>query len=289
MEHFIYWWQHIPEHLNPIAFKIGSFQLTYYALAYIFGFAITYFLVLYRLKTEKWEYSKEIVQDGFLYGSLAAIIGGRLGHVVLHDFRYFMANPLKIVCPFDFSNGLRYTGISGMAFYGAAIGIVIFSIIFCRMNKMKYLHFMDLFTPAIPIGYTLGRMANFINGEFYGRITNLPWGMYFPYAPTHALRYPSQLYEAFFEGIVLFVILWSLRKKKYCDGFISGLYLIGYGLFRFFIEFVRQPDPDYISRLILGIFTMGQIFCMLMVLSGVSIIFIKRSVDRGRNKKIAAY
>ena len=174
MEQFLYWWQHIPEHLNTIAFKIGSFQLTYYALAYIFGFASTYFLVLYRLKTEKWEYSKEIVQDGFLYGSLAAIIGGRLGHVVLHDFRYFMTNPLKIVCPFDFSNGFHYTGISGMAFYGAVIGVIIGSIIFCRMNKIRYLHFMDLFTPAIPIGYTLGRVANFINGESYGRVTSLP-------------------------------------------------------------------------------------------------------------------
>lgn len=274
----------MPEHLNPIAFKIGSFQLTYYALAYIFGFAITYFLVLYRLNSEKWEYSRRIVQDGFLYGSLAAIIGGRLGYVVLHDFRYFMANPLKIVCPFDFSNGFRYTGISGMAFYGAAIGIIIVSIIFCRLNKINYLHFMDLFTPAIPIGYTLGRIANFINGEFYGRITNLPWGMYFPSAPTHALRHPSQLYEAFFEGVVLFIILWSLRNKRYFDGFISGLYLIGYGLFRFFVEFARQPD--HVSGLILNLFTIGQAFCMFMVISGVITMLIMRRINMRRNKKI---
>ena len=282
-EQLLNWWQHIPEHLNPIVFKIGSFQLTYYALAYIFGFAITYFLVLYRLKSEKWEFSREIVQDGFLYGSLGAIIGGRLGYVVLHNFRYFMANPLKIVCPFDFSNGFRYTGISGMAFYGAVIGIIIVSIIFCRLNKIYYLRFMDLFTPAIPIGYTLGRIANFINGEFYGRITTLPWGMYFSAAPTHALRHPSQLYEAFFEGIVLFIILWSLRKKRYFDGFISGLYLTGYGVFRFFIEFVRQPD--HTSGLILNLFSIGQVLCVFMVTSGISLMLIARLISMRRNKK----
>ena len=282
-EQLLNWWQHIPQHLNPIAFQIGGFHLTYYALAYIFGFAITYFLVVYRLKSEKWEYSVEIVQEGFLFGSLSAIIGGRLGHVVLQDFRYYMANPLKIVCPFDFSNGFRYTGISGMAFYGAVIGVVIGSIIFCRMNKIRYLHFMDLFTPAIPIGYTLGRVANFINGESYGRVTNLPWGMYFPLAPTHALRHPSQLYEAFFEGIVLFIILWSLRKKKYFDGFISGLYLVGYGSVRFFVEFVRQPDQA--SGLLLGFLTIGQVFCVIMVLSGVAAMLIIRSNTLGRAKK----
>lgn len=273
----------MPQYLDPVAIEIGGFRLSYYALAYIFGFAIAYLLVLYRLKSEEWEYSVETVQDGFLCGSLAAVIGGRLGYVALHDFTYYMANPLKIVSPFDLSDGFRYSGISGMAFYGAVIGVVISSIIFCRVKKIRYLRFMDLFTPAIPIGYTLGRAANFINGELYGRITNLPWGMYFPSDPTHALRHPSQLYEALFEGVLLFIILWSLRKKKYFDGFISCLYLIGYGSFRFFIEFVRQPDS--VSAPMAGFFTMGQVFCMLMVLSGVTIILIKRPHDMRCNNR----
>jgi phosphatidylglycerol:prolipoprotein diacylglycerol transferase len=285
IERFLNWWQYIPRHLDPVAFKIGGFQLSYYALAYIFGFAVTYFLVLYRLKNEKLEYSVETVQEAFLCGSLAALIGGRLGYVVLHDFRYYMANPLMIVCPFDPSNGFRYTGISGMAYYGAVIGVIIVSIIFCRMNKIRYLRFMDLFTPAIPIGYTLGRIANFINGEFYGRVTNCAWGMYFPSDPIHALRHPSQLYEAFFEGIVLFIILWSLRKKKYFDGFISGLYIVGYGIFRFFVEFARQPD--HISGLIFGVFSIGQLFCVLMAVSGIAAMLIIRSADT-RGKKIAS-
>ena len=274
-ERFFYWWQHIPQHLDPVAFTIGGFQLSYYALAYIFGFGVTYLLVLYRLKSEKWEYSVELVQEAFLIGSLAAVIGGRLGYVVLHDFRYYMANPLKIICPFDLSGGFRYTGISGMAFYGAVIGIIIASIIFCRVNKIRYLHFMDLFTPAIPIGYTLGRVANFINGEFYGRATGLAWGMYFPFDQSQTLRHPSQLYEAFFEGIILFIVLWSLRKKRYFDGFISGLYLVGYGAFRFVVEFARQPD--HVSGLIFGGLSIGQIFCMSMVVSGIVAMLIIRS------------
>jgi phosphatidylglycerol:prolipoprotein diacylglycerol transferase len=258
-----------------VAFNIGGFHMTYYAMAYIFGFAVTYLVVLYRIRTERWEYSVETVQEAFLCGCLAAVIGGRLGYIVLHDFRYYMANPLKIISPFDLSSGFRYTGISGMAFYGAVIGVVIISIVFCRINKIRYFRFMDLFTPAIPIGYTLGRLANFINGEFYGRVTAMPWGMYFPSDPAGALRHPSQLYEAFFEGIVLFIILWSLRGKRYFDGFVSGLYLVGYGTFRFFIEFARQPD--HASGLILGYLSIGQVFCLVMAISGITGMAILRS------------
>ncbi|MGB2630663.1 MAG: prolipoprotein diacylglyceryl transferase [Candidatus Omnitrophota bacterium] len=283
MEQTLNWWQYLPEQINPTVFKIGSFMLTYYALSYILGFGIVYLLVLYRLKSERWEYSKGIVQDCFLYCSLGAIIGGRLGYVVLHDFRYFLSNPLRIICPFDFANGIHYIGISGMAYYGALIGIVLVSIAFCRINKINYLHFTDLFLPAIPLGYTLGRLGNFINGEFYGRITTMPWGMYFLSDSTHQLRHPSQLYEAFFEGLFLFIILWSLRKKKYFDGFISGLYLIGYGLLRFFVEFSRQPDHK--SGLIFGFLTIGQIFCILMVSAGIIGMLIKKSLDLQRSKK----
>lgn len=282
MEQFWNFWQHIPEHLNPIAFQIGSFKVAYYALSYIFGFTIVYLLVVYRLKTEKWEYSIGTVQDCFLFCSLGAIVGGRLGHIALHDFTYYLANPLKIVCPFDFTNGIEYTGIAGMAYHGALLGIVVVSIIFCRVKKINYLRFADLFLPAIPLGYTLGRIGNFINGESYGRLTTMPWGMYFPLAPAYQLRHPSQLYEAFFEGIFLFIILWSLRKKKYFDGFISSLYLIGYGFLRFLVEFARQPDHR--SGLIFGFLTIGQIFCMCMISAGIIIMLIKVSGNRSRNK-----
>jgi phosphatidylglycerol:prolipoprotein diacylglycerol transferase len=137
----------------------------------------------------------------------------------------------------------------------------------------------DLALSVTPLGYTLGRVGNFINGELYGRVTTSPLGMYFPLDTTNQLRHPSQLYEAFFEGLLLFAILWYLRKKKYFDGFISSMYLVGYGAARFFIEFYREPDPQV--GLILGYFTMGQILCLCMILSGLLIMLVRRSYRTG--------
>ena len=127
----------------------------------------------------------------------------------------------------------------------------------------------DLFCPAIPLGYTFGRIGNFINGELYGRITQSAWGMYFPLDPTHALRHPSQLYEAFFEGIVLFIVLWTLRKRRPFDGYLVAMYFIGYGLVRFFIEFFREPDIQL--GFIFAFLTMGQILCIAMVMAGLAV------------------
>ena len=126
--------------------------------------------------------------------------------------------------------------------------------------------------PAIPLGYTFGRIGNFINGELYGRVTTVPWAMYFPLDDTHQLRHPSQLYEAFFEGIILFIILWTLRKIKIFDGFLSALYLIGYGMIRFFIEFLREPDPQL--GLVIGPLTMGQILSLVMIGCGITVLLI---------------
>ncbi|NTW17902.1 MAG: prolipoprotein diacylglyceryl transferase, partial [Syntrophaceae bacterium] len=134
--------------------------------------------------------------------------------------------------------------------------------------------FADLICPAVPLGYTFGRIGNFINGELYGRVTGMPWGMYFPLDFTHQLRHPSQLYEAFFEGIFLFIILWSIRKKKPFDGFLLATYLTGYGFVRFVIEYFREPDPNH--GLIWGVLSMGQILCLLMMLTGACIYLLRR-------------
>ncbi len=275
MEQFLRWWQRIPEHINPNIIEIGSFQIRYYSLMYVVAFTIIYLLVLYRAKhEERHRYSKEIIQDYFIWAILGVIISGRLGYVLFYDLKYFIANPLETILPFDFSNGLHYVGISGMSYHGGVIGAILVSIFFCRKHRMNFWRFTDFLSPAIPLGYMFGRIGNFINGELYGRLTTLPWGMYFPLDPRHQLRHPSQLYEAFFEGIFLFIILWSIRRIKYFDGFVLSLYLIGYGLMRFFIEFARQPDPQL--GFILGPFTMGQVLCAVMVLAGVFIIFIRR-------------
>ncbi|HPK53407.1 MAG TPA: prolipoprotein diacylglyceryl transferase, partial [Smithellaceae bacterium] len=181
-----------------------------------------------------------------------------------------LQHPLEIILPFDFSAGIKFTGLSGMSYHGGVIGVVAVSTYFCIKRKINFWYFADLFAPAIPLGYTFGRIGNFINGELFGRATAVPWGMYFPLDPTHKLRHPSQLYEAFFEGIVLFLFLWLIRKKSRFDGFLLGLYICGYGLVRFIIEFFREPD--YQLGFVLGFLSMGQVLCLAMILGGLIIL-----------------
>jgi phosphatidylglycerol:prolipoprotein diacylglycerol transferase len=240
---------------------------------YVVAFAVVYLLVVYRINSEKYDYSKELIQNYFVWAILGAIVGGRLGYVIFYNLEYYIDNPLEIFFPFDFSDGCQFTGISGMSYHGGVIGVILFSSLFCKKYDIKFWHFADLLCPAIPLGYTFGRLGNFINGELYGRVTTVPWGMYFPLDTTNQLRHPSQLYEAAFEGIFLFIVLWNLRKLKVFDGFFLSLYLIGYGFVRFFIEFVRQPDSQL--GFIFGPFTMGQILCACMILGGVLIMIFR--------------
>ena len=269
------WWHHIPKHINPNIVEIGSFQIRYYGLMYIVAFAVTYLLVLHRLNNERYEYSKAVIQKYFVWAILGVVIGGRLGFVLFYDLTYFFAHPLRIICPFDYSNGFGYTGLSGMSYHGGLVGVILASLFFCYKNKVNLWHLADLLSPAIPLGYTFGRIGNFLNGELYGRVTSVPWAMYFPLDPIHQLRHPSQLYEAFFEGIFLFIILWSARKKRYFNGFHFCLFIISYGIVRFCIEFVREPNPGLGS--IWYFFTMGQLLSIAMILGGAFIMLIKRN------------
>jgi phosphatidylglycerol:prolipoprotein diacylglycerol transferase len=275
MENLIYTWQHIPESISPNLFEVGAFQIRYYSLMYIVAFMLTYILVAYRIKRDGYDYSLEIIQDYFIWAIIGLILGARLGYVLFYHFDYYLIHPLEILLPFDFSRGIRFVGISGMSYHGGAIGVLLASMIFCWKRKIDFWNFADLFSPAIPLGYTFGRIGNFINGELYGRMTDVPWGMYFPHDPTRQLRHPSQLYEAFFEGIVLFIILWSLRKKKTFDGFFFSLYLIGYGMIRFIIEFLREPDLHL--GFIWASLSMGQLLCLLMMAAGMGVFAYRRS------------
>lgn len=220
MARLVDFWQHIPEHINPAFLEIGSFQLRYYGLMYLVAFSVVYLLVTHRIQDEKFEYSKETIQDYLVWAIAALLIGARLGYVLFYDLEYYAAHPLSIVFPFDISNGFRFVGISGLSYHGGLVGIILVSILFFRRHEINFWRFADLFCPAIPLGYTFGRIGNFLNGELYGRVTDVWWGMYFPLDQLHALRHPSQLYEAFFEGIFLFVILWNVRKKEYLKGFL---------------------------------------------------------------------
>jgi phosphatidylglycerol:prolipoprotein diacylglycerol transferase len=274
MDRFLVFWQHIPEHINPNLIEIGSLQIRYYSLMYIVAFFITYLLVVYRIQSEKLDYSKETVQDYFIWAIIGLLLGARVGYVLFYNLEFYLSHPLAIIFPFDISDGFRYVGISGMSYHGGLIGAAVATVVFCWKRGIRFFHFADLLCSAIPLGYTFGRIGNFINGELYGRATDHAWGMYFPLDPFFQLRHPSQLYEALFEGIVLFVILWSIRKKNYCDGCIFSLYLIGYGIARFFIEFAREPD--FQVGLIAGTVTMGQVLCLFMIAFGIALILIRR-------------
>ncbi len=280
---FWFWWQHIPENLNPVIFRIGSFRLQYYGLMYLIAFAITYFLVIYRIKTEKnFSISRDQVESIMTYMIIGVILGGRLGYIFFYNLHYYIKHPLETFLPFEFANGIKFTGISGMSYHGGLIGVIISLVIWVKKYKGDFWEIADLWAPAIPLGYTFGRIGNFINGELYGRITSLPIGMYFPKAGDMALRHPSQLYEAFFEGIFLFVILWNIRKKIKIKGMMLGCYLMGYGIVRFFIEFFRQPDA-HIGYVFLW-FSEGQILCALMVMAGIGFFVFLMYANKNRSK-----
>ncbi len=273
-DQFINFWQHLPENIKPYIFQIGEFQLRYYGLMYIVAFAVVYLLSLYRLKHEDYDYPKEAVENYFVWAILGLMLGARIGYVVFYNFTYYASHPLEIILPFSLSGGFHFTGLAGMSYHGGLIGVTTATAMFCNKYKIRFWRFVDFLIPSIPLGYTFGRIGNFINGELFGRITSAKWGMYFPGDMTNQLRHPSQLYEAFFEGIFLFIILWSIRKKRFFDGFFLGLYIIGYGTVRFFIEYVREPDSHI--GFFFGSVTLGQILCLCMILAGTAVLFYRK-------------
>ncbi len=268
MEKLIVWWQHLPENISPVIFEIGAFRLHYYGMMYIIAFAVTYGLVVYRIRREPgFGVSKDQAKDLLMVMILGLIIGARFGYVLFYNLSYYLVHPLEIILPFRFDDGITFTGISGMSFHGGMVGVIAATGLYARKSGLTVYEIADLFVPAIPLGYTFGRLGNFINGELYGRVTEHAVGMHFPLAPGPGRRHPSQLYEAFFEGIFLFVLLWGIRKVKQPKGAMLPVYLVGYGTVRFVIEFFRQPDAH------LGLFfwslSMGQLLCAAMIAGGI--------------------
>lgn len=280
MESFISAWQHLPSQISPTLFSIGSFQLRYYSLMYLVAFAVVYLLFAYRIKRREIKFTTDMMQDYMVWAMIGLIVGGRLGYALFYNFSYYMSHPLEIIMPFDFSNGFRFVGLSGMSYHGGLIGVLLVTIYFCRKRQINWWQFGDWLCAAAPLGYMFGRFGNFLNGELWGRVTTAPWGMYFPMDATGSLRHPSQLYEALFEGLFLFVVLWGMRKRSPFDGFLIGLYVFGYGLVRFIIEFFREPDAHL--GFVLGFNTMGQVLCTLMMLAGIAVMLWRRQVSKRR-------
>ena len=247
---------------NPIAFQFLSLEIRWYSLAYIMGIAIGWLLCkkIFIKKT----YINEQFDDFITYLIVGIIIGGRLGYIVFYNFNYYLHNVSDI---FKIWQG-------GMSFHGGLLGVIIASIIFAKKNNQDPFEYMDLVSLVSPIGIFFGRLANFINSELYGTTTNVPWSVTFVKIDNLS-RHPSQLYEAVLEGIILFLILMYFRKKNYLikPGVISGLFLIFYSLFRFFVEFYRVPD-EQLGHLIFKL-SMGQIISLIFVLIGSILFYIK--------------
>lgn len=250
--------------IKPYIFKIGPIQLRWYGLMYLVGFVSSYFLVKKQVAKRNLDIGREQLESLYFHMILGLIIGARLGYVLFYNFSYYLSNPLDIIAVWH----------GGMSFHGGLIGTAIGWIIFSKRKRIPLLRIGDLVTVTAPIGLFCGRMGNFINGELYGRVTDVPWAMIFP-GGGDLPRHPSQLYEAFFEGPVLFAILWIMKDKVKNDGVIVGLFLILYGIIRFIIEFFREPDPQV--GLVFGSFSMGQILSGSMIVAGVVLLGIIRS------------
>jgi len=285
MNAFLNWWQHLPGKMNPVIFELGPLKPQYYGLMYIIAFAVTYALVRYRIKREAaFDIEPEKMADLATAMILGLIVGARLGYVLFYNLPYYARHPLEIFLPFEFTDGVRFIGFSGMSYHGGLIGVILSAWLYIRRAGLDFCEMVDLFVPVIPLGYTFGRLGNFINGELFGRETTAMIGMYFPTAPGVALRHPSQLYEAFFEGIFLFVVLWNLRKGCRVKGAMLAYYLFGYGTVRFVIEYFRQPDA-HLGFVLLS-FSLGQLLCIAMLVAGILLYLWLGRIDANRQRAV---
>lgn len=310
-----------PSWISPYVIK--GLPIRWYAVMYVFAFATAYILFMGLLKEkENRDIKKESAEDLFIYCVIGLLIGARLGSCLFYDDAlYYLSHPWLIFWPFR--NG-EFVGLPGMSYHGGVIGAIVAGLIYTKVKKISFLRFADLITSAIPFAYTWGRLGNFINGELYGRVTASRMGMVFPtaerFSTTHQWvrsvadtvgivyspgdyvnlpRWPSQLFEAFFEGIVLGIIIWFVvrkikKKRNMADGTILASYLMGYGLIRFILEYFRQPDSDigyvighssniYLFESVLNI-SKGQVFCLLMIIGGLALLLCVNLIAK-RNRK----
>lgn len=248
--------------------RIGPLAVRWYGVMYLVGFASSYLLVKHQIKKKGLQIPKETVASLYFSLILGLILGARLGYVIFYDLPAYVRHPLEIFAVWH----------GGMSFHGGLTGSIIAGILFCRKFRLDFWQMADVVVATAPIGIGLGRIGNFINGELYGRTTDVPWGMIFPSGGPFP-RHPSQLYELFLEGVVLFTLLWVLKERKIRTGILTSSFLVFYGLFRFLVEFFREPDIQL--GFILGPFTMGQLLSAGMIFIGMVIFFFRRTGGKG--------
>jgi phosphatidylglycerol:prolipoprotein diacylglycerol transferase len=244
---------------NPIALDLGFIQIYWYGLMYLMAFLAAYLLANYRAKQLS-DWNSQQIEDMIFYGALGVVLGGRLGYMLFYNMPAFLSDPLSI---FAIQGG-------GMSFHGGFLGVLMAMALFNRKYDKTFFTTMDFVAPLVPLGLGFGRMGNFINGELWGKVTSSPMGMYIQ--EQGVSRYPSQLYEAFLEGLALFIILWVFTARPRPLMSVSALFLIFYGLFRFIIEFVRVPDVQ-LGYLAFDWLTMGQLLSLPMIILGVYLLY----------------
>ncbi len=241
--------------IDPVIFQIGPLAVRWYGMMYLLGFVCGYFVMCHVARLRQYPVNKEQISDLLFNIVLGVVLGGRLGYTLFYNSSYYLAHPLEILFIWE----------GGMSFHGGLIGVVTVLLLFTYKRKLPLLLVGDLVVVAVPIGLGFGRVGNFINAELWGRVTDLPWGVVFPGAGPNP-RHPSQLYEAGLEGLLLFLVLYALHRCQVRTGLPSFSFLLGYGLFRFLVEFVRQPDAHL--GFLWGGATMGQLLSLPMMLVG---------------------
>ncbi len=252
--------------IDPVIFAIGPLAVRWYGMMYLVGFIAAYFLAKQRLARTNW--SVDDLGDLLFWGFMGVILGGRLGYVLFYQFEYFLSDPLYIF--------KIWTG--GMSFHGGLIGVLIAIWLFARKHNTSFLAVGDFVAPLVPIGLGAGRIGNFINGELWGRTTDMPWAVIFASTdPDRLPRHPSQLYQFALEGVALFALVWLFSRTPRPVGAVGGVFLSGYGVFRFIVEFFRQPDAH------LGLYSsglsQGQLLSLPMIVLGCVIIYRAYSVN----------
>lgn len=265
--------------IDPVIFAVGPFAVRWYGLMYVLGFTASYLLVSQQARQFGWQRMLEQLDNLNLALIAGVILGGRLGYVFFYNAAYYIEHPLEVIATWQ----------GGMSFHGGILGVLCAGFLFCRSAQLDFWKTADIYTVTVPIGLCLGRIGNFMNGELYGRVTDLPWGMVFPDGGALP-RHPSQLYEALLEGLLLFCLLWPLRGKPWQNppsghwphGSLLALFLVCYGTFRWLVEFFREPDAQL--GLLLFNMSMGQLLCLAMVGAG----FILHSILRKTQQHAAA-